>query len=229
MPLLRAELQRPRHFLRSALIHDVSQRLYLPFDHDDGSHARDRSGHVNHGTIYGATLTRGKIGQARQFDGIDNRIVVPNSATLKSFSEMTVLCWSKQTGITGTGRYLFDGGYWSAPYGYIAYAAGTTNRIQVYLKNTAGEGLMLTYIAFTPDEWIFWGWTWDGSLAYSIKNGVFQTGVAFSGLIDPTVDLWLGAHAPDIEWYDGIMDEVRIFNRALSEAEVRRVMYLRGI
>jgi len=82
MPLYRAELLAKKPLRYAALIHDVSQVLYLPFDWDDGSKARDRSGCNNHGTIYGATLTAGKIGMGRKFDGIDDYIETVHNPVL---------------------------------------------------------------------------------------------------------------------------------------------------
>jgi len=95
MPLYRAELLAKKPLRYAALIHDVSQVLYLPFDYDDGSYARDRSGYGNHGVIYGAALTAGKIGLARSFDGTDDYVEVAHDPSINPTKELTIAAWVK--------------------------------------------------------------------------------------------------------------------------------------
>jgi len=117
MPLYRAELLAKKPLRYAALIHDVSQVLYLPFDYDDGSYARDRSGYNNTGTIYGTTRVAGKIGGALDFDGVDDYVEVADNPSLRPAS-ITMTAWVKTTStadmrvLAKTKPYLV---YW---YGY---------------------------------------------------------------------------------------------------------------
>jgi len=82
MPLYRAELLAKKPLPRAALIHDVTQVLHLPFDYDDGSYARDRSGYDRDGIIYGATRVAGLTEMALRFDGLDDYVKVPYRLSL---------------------------------------------------------------------------------------------------------------------------------------------------
>ena len=67
---------------------------YWNMDSNDisGSTLYDKSGTGNHGTIYGATSTPGKIKQALQFGG-DDYVEVPDNSTLDITDEITIEAW----------------------------------------------------------------------------------------------------------------------------------------
>src|SRR5205807_9823991 len=54
---------------------------------------KDLSGHGNHGTINGSVDVSGKVGRARQFDGIDDYIEVPDSSSLHPTGAITIAAW----------------------------------------------------------------------------------------------------------------------------------------
>src|SRR5437016_8161965 len=54
---------------------------------------RDDSGNANHGTINGAQDVAGKVGRAREFDGIDDYIEVPDSSSLHPTGAITIAAW----------------------------------------------------------------------------------------------------------------------------------------
>ena len=71
---------------------------YYPFD--DGS-ANDNSGNGNNGVKYGPTPVAGKVGNALNFDGVNDYISIPNSASMRSIdgssAEYTIEFWIKTT------------------------------------------------------------------------------------------------------------------------------------
>src|SRR5262249_47728016 len=70
---------------------------YWPFNAID--HANDLSGNANNGTVYGAVLTTDRFGncnEAYKFNGINNRIIVPNSPTVDMYNtDFTIAVWEK--------------------------------------------------------------------------------------------------------------------------------------
>jgi len=66
---------------------------YWNFDQGSGTTASDSSGYNNHGTIYGASWTSGKVGGALSFDGLDDYVDCGNSETLDPTQEATVEAW----------------------------------------------------------------------------------------------------------------------------------------
>jgi len=229
LPLIRAELQRRRLPRPGPLLHDLSQVLYLPFDHDDGSYARDRSGYDNHGTIYGATLATGKIGMARNFDGVDDYVEVPHNVSLDITDAITIGLWIKTpTPEKDFGGLLIKGTSGSFVYDFSLW--GTTRRLRFGFF--VGE-YVTVYGAtlLSANRW------YHVVATYSQEEGVAR--IYLDGVVDGTLSenrpistntlsLYTG-YRGDAHPFDGIIDEVHVYNRALSEDEIARLMYLRGI
>jgi len=229
LPLIREELQRRKPPLYGPLIHDLSQALYMPFDHDDGSYARDRSGYNNHGIIYGATLVNGKIGMARFFDGVDDKVEVSHDDSIMP-KELTLMAWVRWKTVTKDGFRDF----------VIDKSTGDVARNGYKICNWNGR--IYAVIGLTSD--------WRGvpgppivantwyhiALTFKRPKSILYVDAVevFSDTYDDdlgsnTVDLTLAHPDWSAYWFNGDIDEVHVYNRALSAAEIARLMYLRGI
>jgi len=227
MPLYRAELLAKKPLRYPALIHNVSQVLHLPFDYDDGSYARDRSGYNNHGTIYGATLATGKIGMGRKFDGTDDYVEVPHSSSLEAYPPLTVIVWHKVLGFpNGIKPHAVVGKHYAGTqgfaliieqkkYGYV-FMDGTTHHL--YLGPDAELG-----------KWVQHGFIHDGTEGLLVINGKIVEGSAIkASLVPSTINLNLGRCSYHLaEHYEGVIDEVRWSKTPLSQDEIRKLMYRR--
>jgi len=229
LPLIRAELQRRRLPRPGPLIHDLSQVLYLPFDKDDGSYARDRSGYGNHGTIYGATRVTGKIGGALDFDGVDDNVLCPD---IGNFDELTVMAWIKGKTLKSYAMIVTkdDTGGLDIPFNFGMYGTSAKLRFAAYIGGVWGDHQFDTVLA--EDVWYHVAITYDGSTKKAYVNSVKEPSeFSASGSITGTDRVMVAARkytAPEYFW-DGIIDEARIYNKALTEVEIARLMYLRGI
>jgi len=229
MPLYRAELLAKKPLRYAALIHDVSQVLYLPFDWDDGSYARDRSGYNNHGTIYGATLATGKIGMARTFDGVDDYVKVPHDPSITFTSEdFTVAMWIKWLTFETLKPFITKGS-WRADGWYIE----TTGTAAILIStNQAGASQTTnTFDFITLNTWYYIAVVRKGADATIYVDGVDKTNVKGTH-IDPafsTRSLYVAAYDMAIKVSNVVMDEIRLYNRALSRDEIRMLMYRRLI
>jgi len=227
MPLYRAELQ-PRKIVQpSALLHDVSQVLHLPFDWDDGSYARDRSGYNNHGTIYGAAETAGKIGMARSFDAVDDYVSVPHSNSLNLTDAVTVAVWCKieatdwYGGIANKEPYKY--GLWFEGHGPKG-RGGVVTDVGTYFKNTVAD------IIKSPPAWVHFAMTYDRVndpyVRFYVDGSEDGTPLPAAGKIDSgTLSFSIGKR--ETAYTKGIIDEPYIFRRRLSQAELRMLMYRR--
>jgi len=229
LPLIRAELQRWRLPRPGPLTHDLSQVLYLPFDHDDGSYARDRSGYNNHSTIYGATLAVGKIGYARVFDGVDDFIKIPPNPSLDNLKEFTLAAWVRVDGwvpwmrvisINGEGNAFNLGRFSDTTNAFVHFTdTGKVGRIATGGILKLGELTFLVGTFKRPNLKLYQDGDLVGTLTVDVDvlsytGGTHNVGARMNALYEP---------------WNGLIDEPRIYNRELSQAEIRRLMYLRGI
>ena len=211
------------------LIHDLSQVGYWPFDHDDGDYARDRSGHVNHGTLYGPTRVAGKVADALSFDGENDYVEVPYDASLDAFDAFTIAFWVYPTlWADGQSRAMIDKG-WVNVGGFIIFFDHTVvGRMYYNTKDSVG-----TRACFATLPSLFQWYHVIAVFQRGTKNKLYFNGT-LKAESSVTADEALTLEQPvriaqSANDFKGILDEVRIYNRALSAAEIRRLMNMRGI
>ncbi len=195
---------------------------YWSLDEDGGSTAYDYSGHGNHGIIDGAIWAVGISGSALEFDGVDDHVQVPNNPSLNPGS-VSVALWFNGHVKSETYSYAYLVSKWK----WNGVPDGSGYRIKVHDSGVAvwmiglGDGTWYgTYMPYQEHIWQHTVGTYESS-AGTMKvylDGELQatrcipvTPVPFT-----STDLLMDSfHA-----FDGIMDEVRIYDRALSPDEV---------
>ncbi|MEM3616535.1 MAG: LamG domain-containing protein [Candidatus Bathyarchaeia archaeon] len=195
---------------------------YWSFDEGTGTTAYDSSGNNNHGTIYGATWTNGKIGNALQFDGIDDYVFIENSPSLQVSQSITITAWTKVEETTGDHQIILAKWYPSPSYVLEMQPDGQTP--QLAIVNSAGTVIYaISNIAIPIGEWAHITGTYDGLNVKIYVNGILTGTSELCGPINiGDQPVLIGAHAVewDRNWFNGIIDEVKIYNRALSAEEV---------
>ncbi len=102
------------------------------------------------------------------------------------------------------------------------------NRLRARLKTD--DGVTATLIADTGDVvagvWTHAALTFDGNWLRIYKDGVLvaETAKVGSLAVNPAVEAWIGDNPSGNKGFDGIIDEVKIFHRGLSQAEVQTEM-----
>jgi len=194
--------------------------LYLKFDEGSGSIATDSSPFKNNGTIYGAIWVDGKFGKALSFDGVDDYVEVP---IFTLTDKVTVSAWA----------YLIDGQPSGDYAGIISNLNGLSNGNRLLLKASVilfqlriggviyNHQVRLSDLRFSWNHYVA---TYDGSKVEIYLNGIrvytgTQTGNLDSGTTKPTIG-W-GSVLTAYYHFKGIIDEVLIFNRALTEEEIK--------
>ena len=187
------------------------------FDEASGTTALDQSGQTNNGTISGATWTAsGKYGGALTFDGSSNLVTVPDAASLDLTTGMTAEAWVQPTALGNTWRtvaFKETGNYYS----YALYAS-TGSGVP------SGNGLVGTTDAdvraassIPIGSWTHLATTYDGNMLRIFVNGVQSAQLLQVGsLTTSTGALRIGGNNIWPEWFQGQIDEVRIYNRALT-------------
>ncbi|MBW6537513.1 MAG: DUF11 domain-containing protein [Mariniphaga sp.] len=183
------------------------------FDEGSGNVLKDSSGNGNDGIIYGATWVDGKFGKALSFDGVDDYV---DLASIPSQTyPLTIEMWVKPDNSTPIGLFDSASGQRNVIRNYHAgYVEWWNADPKVTLNLATDFWVHLTFI--------YW---YDGNRHINYyKNGVLQTSATGSA---NSVLAWTTFRLGSINdgsagWYDGQIDEVRIYNRALPAEDVKQ-------
>jgi len=209
---------------------DFPQGLILHFNFDQaesGGVVTDRSGRSNNGRVFGAKWTSaGKQVGAYEFAATNSYIQVINTPSLNA-TQATFAAWFKTSRSDAAGRYILDK---LVDEGYALSIAGEKNKG----KLCAGINgcYCLSDSVVTDGAWHHGAATFDGENLKLYVDGQLQKQVVpWRGEIAAnTNDLTIGMNrsnpAPQEKdrSFDGAIDEVMIFNHALSAAEVKAVI-----
>ena len=195
---------------------------YLPFD-VDGS---DKSGNGNNGTINGATSVGGRINQGLSFNGTSNYVSVNDSSSLDISNQITVEEWIKPfTTIDSTNSNMRIMDKQNAYYLLFDYP-GADGRLKFILRIGGNYvDLSSTTNSWTADKWYHIVGTYDGSDMKIYVNGTLENSKSITGNIETSsYKLFFGVRAvnnvPTNMFFNGVIDEVKIYNQALSTSEV---------
>lgn len=195
------------------------------FDEGTGTTAGDTSGYGNHGTISGATWIGGVVGNALSFDGVDDVVVVPHHSVF-NIQSFTIIAWVFPKDFVSQVYdiiYIIDKGGTSTDYPTwgLSYG-GRTGKIRVDCANSAW---WTTGAYLTLDTWQHLAATWDTTTVKVYVNGVLKESSVFAGtnpyntrkvgigMRDPATD-------PRDQYHWGYIDEVAVYNRVLTDAEI---------
>ncbi|PWT96570.1 MAG: hypothetical protein C5B52_15435 [Bacteroidetes bacterium] len=188
---------------------------YYPFNNN----INDESGNNNNGTAYGGTFTsdrKGNANSAYHFSG-SNYILINNSFSLSSISDsFSVSAWIYNE---GQGVSLIC----KSPYN------GTSMQFRVYVDSKIffanyHKSADFDFTLNPTSEWKHIVITSDGTTAKYYLNGVLTSSISLTDATnagDNSSDLYIGADTHGVvEFYNGSLDEIRIYNRVLTESEI---------
>ena len=194
---------------------DITTNLvgHWKFDETSGTTATDSSGANNTGTLTnGPTWTTGKIGNAISFDGSDDYVLINDLDLTGSF---TVSMWALADN-------LGSGCHGSAVMKRYDYGFELCNgQMLGQIGKGAGPGWAASTAYTIPQAgvWNHVTLTYDGTTARLYANGV-QITTALGAHVTNNNPLMIGAWDTVGEFFDGIIDDVRIYNRALTSADI---------
>jgi RHS repeat-associated protein len=196
------------------------------FEEGNGGTAADSSSNANDGTISGAAWTSsGKYGNALSFDGTDDSVAIPDSNSLDLTSAYTLSAWVKLDSVSTRYQDLIlkerngnDGAYSLDADGPISA------RPSMGIRKSGGWEWANAPDPLSTNQWAHLAATWDGSTAKVYLNGTLVKTQGMTGtIVTSTGQLRIGGTAVfgSNRFLDGLIDEVRIYNRALSQTEVQ--------
>ncbi|MGP8199281.1 MAG: LamG domain-containing protein [Limisphaerales bacterium] len=201
---------------------------YYPFNEN----ANDMSGNGNDGTVDGATLIEDRSGNpnsAYSFDGVDDQIEVANSASISPSNALTVAAWILPLAYEDDKHCVSKG--MNENYTYRSYSLqgpwsdGTWHAVVSF---AAGEVTTASSSMAALGQWSHVLMSYDGTAVNLYVNGQLSAAQPASGPINQTSwGLLIGSHhfdagSPDY-WFNGDIDDVRIYNRALPSNEVQQL------
>ena len=209
---------------------------YWSFDGKDmaGVTAYDRSGNANNGTLTnGPTRAIGKIGQGLSFDGVDDYVSVGDNDSLDITGSITVATWVRATSF-GVGfneeRLVFKGTGVSTA---NIYTLGIADSKAMFSLHLAGFGAsdclgnspcIVSNTTLVTGRWYHVAGTYDGATIRIYVDG--QLGGSQSVVSTGTADanpVLFGSRSDGQDSLTGFLDDVRLYNRALTPAEIKRL------
>jgi hypothetical protein len=195
------------------------------FDAGSGATVADSSGNGNTGTLSNATWTTvGHAAGALSFNGTNALVTVPDSASLALTVGMTLEAWVNPTALGTTWRTVVLKEQ-PGNLAYALYANATSSRPSTHVFVPTGEAILNGTAGLTLNAWAHLAATYDGATLRLYVNGTQVASSAVSGAIATTAgSLRIGGNNVWSEWFKGTIDDVRVYNRALSAAEVQADM-----
>lgn len=190
------------------------------FEEGAGAVAHDGSGNGNHGKIFGAQWVKVKTGHALKFDGVDDYVDCGSAGVLKFKGAFSLVLWVKHESALGWQDYI--GNYTGGVSGYVI----AQNNGSLHFHNGGLEPytLNLETLKLKAAVWYHVAAAYDrqAGMMKIYLDGVEAAVQKVEGTPKPsrTENLLIGKYHDGRERFHGVLDDVRIYSRALSEAEV---------
>ncbi len=200
------------------------------FDEGSGTTAYDSSGNGNDGTlINGTSWTTGKYGNALDFDGVDDYVSVPHDSSYKISLPLTISLWMYSNSLNNPNQLFMSdcsnnwyGYFFSVPPDgsiYIKYMDGGTPHPGSRRDKSAPVG------SITTNKWFYVVATVRGPVDMSIYINGNDVGGTYGGsggsLTYSNKDAAIGLSFRGNDYFNGIIDELIIYNRSLTALEIK--------
>jgi hypothetical protein len=194
-------------------------------DEGSGMMAFDSSGNGNDARFEGAPewVEDGKFGKALKFNGSSDYLAAPDSESLDiNGDQLSIAAW-------------VNGEDWPAANHIVRKIADTgtsaiymirvqPDTVRVYLSTSAGETIVQGTTVLPTNEWVHLALTYDGTEARIYVNGQLDVSSNVSGEVsESNNELRIGRGEP-AGYFVGMIDDVRLYNHALTESELLSAM-----
>lgn len=199
-------------------------------DDEKSGVAVDYSGYDNYGTLVnGPQFVAGYLGDALSFDGVDDYVTCGNDASLTKVDSVSVTAWIK---MSATGRDQKIASNQNGSTGGYKLGVYSGNRRVEFEIRTAANTAILNRTApggVVPDREVWYhvvGVYDKGKALRTYVNGKLDRELATTEVAGiSTGVLMLGRESYSNAYYWlGLMDDVRVYNKALTEPEIPKVM-----
>jgi len=197
------------------------------FNEASGTTVVDATGKGHTGTISGATrTTTGKYGRALSFNGTNAWVTVADANDLDLTTGMTLEAWVNPT-VLGAGTFrtvMMKEGVGDEIYDLYAHSGSNVPNAAV-VRTPGGIGIVFGTQAVPLNTWTHLAATYDGAVLRLFVNGVQVSSLALPGVIQQSNGaLRIGGNSVWGEYFSGQIDEVWVYNRPLTAAEIQADM-----
>lgn len=185
--------------------------------------AKDSTPYADNGTVTSANLTadrKGSTNSAYSFNGTSGNISVP-STSLFDTSTLSVGAWLYPTASTASATAIgrFTSG--SGPDGWTVGNGSTVGNFQFFLRVAGSNYTVASTTNYTLNAWHYVIGTYDGTTARLFVDGAqVATTAATGSIISSTQNLRFGARTTSNNYWPGNLDDIRLYNRAITANEV---------
>ncbi|MHC4207669.1 MAG: LamG-like jellyroll fold domain-containing protein, partial [Planctomycetota bacterium] len=200
--------------------------------------ANDSSGNALDGTIIGDAIFADSVdGMALDFDGIDD---VVELGKIDVIGQITLAAWIKADDFEiNDARIIAKANEWGGNDHWWMLSTISETSLRFRLKTDDGQetATLISEAVLEAGVWAHVAVTWDGGMMRIYKDGVEIASQEKGGsavAVDPNISAAIGSQPSDAfasdpshvaKFFDGLIDEVGIYERALSEGEI---LYLAG-
>jgi hypothetical protein len=201
--------------------------LFHQFNEASGTTATDSSGSGNTGTLVNSpTRTTGYSSGGVSFDGSNDAVTVPASATLNNLSAITISAWMRpnNSGENSFGRIIQKTG------GFMLYLSSGNQVVFEVPYSTTAVKRQTSNNVVSYGTWTHVVVTWTGSATGNTIH-IYLNGTEVASYLattngsgtrndDSAGALNIGNNGAQDRTFNGILDEVRVYNRVLTPSEV---------
>jgi hypothetical protein len=200
--------------------------MLLHMNEGTGTTTKDATQNGNNGTLVnGTTWVDGKFGKCLSFDGVDDYVNCGNTVSLNPTDAITVVAWVKYNSVSGLQEIVRKEGSYAFGIGW------TARKFRFWIHNGAWVNSGDSITSVEVGKWYYVVGTYDKNggtnnlklyvnqnlEAQSTQTGQISTNTNFVGI---------GNYQGDMsEPHNGLIDDVRIYNRVLSPAEIKKIYY----
>jgi len=202
-------------------------------DETSGNVVSDSAG-TNNGTVSGALWTAGKIDGGLDFDGVDDKVIIPDSDVLTPANTMTLSYWVYNSGGQDAGVYKWA----SCPSesaspgnsrSYVLNVVSTTGKVNFQvLSSVSTADTLVSASTVSLNQWHLITATFASGAAKIYIDGVLDSSktMTVTSIMNDKQPLTFGGcwnYCGTDEWFarlNGMFDDVRLYNYALDANEV---------
>jgi len=219
----------------------AGRQAHWKLDETSGLSAADSSGNGNTGVLQnGPTWVPARIGTGLSFDGSptggDDVLNAGSGTSVRNLGAITVAAWIKvgSAGEAGTPGRIVHKATGTAPLNGWQFVTQAANQLGFAVDYTTTDLVRVSDAdAFTLGGWHHVAVTWDGSTSAAnvimyvngtaIASYATTTDATGNRVSDQSANIYLGNEPGGARTLDGSLDDVRVYNRVLSLAEIRSI------